>query len=472
MQSNYFISGGSSETMMGPLVAIMLIIATIFILLMPRRSASIALVFAGFIIPSSNVLVVGGMHWMPLRIIALAGIARVLLRGRTEGSVLAGGIRALDRIFIAWAVAHALIVTLQWGTVNALVNQIGFLLTNLGIYFALRHLIRDEGDLRTAIATGVFVMLVNAGGMLLEQTSHYNLISVLGGVPAIPGLREGHVRSQGAFQHTLLAGSFAGAMLPLCLILWQSASTKLVAVAGFVCSTVMVLCTWSSTPLFVFVGAIFGVCMWVFRRYMRAVLWGIVLLILVLQSVMHAPVWFLIHRVEIGGSSGYHRAVLVDNFVRHFDQWWMLGTHANPDWDYEMWDTSNEFVAQGQSGGVLTFACFLALIVRAFQALGGERNEASGQQREWTIWLIGVAVFANLLAFWGVSYWDQIQLLWLLVLAFVPAITSTPPQPAKQFAEAAKPLAATPGTSFPQFARSATPAWRAAKAPAGLHRAR
>jgi hypothetical protein len=52
---------------------------------------------------------------------------------------------------------------------------------------------------------------------------------------------------------------------------------------------------------------------------------------------MKAPVWFLIARIDLaGGSSGYHRAMLIDTFLRHFGDWWLLGTKDAFSWGWDM----------------------------------------------------------------------------------------------------------------------------------------
>ena len=41
---------------------------------------------------------------------------------------------------------------------------------------------------------------------------------------------------------------------------------------------------------------------------------------------MKAPVWALIQRIDIvGGSSGWHRYELIDQCIKHFSDWWLMG---------------------------------------------------------------------------------------------------------------------------------------------------
>jgi len=112
---------------------------------------------------------------------------------------------------------------------------------------------------------------------------------------------------------------------------------------------------------------------------------------------MDAPVWFLIARVDVTGSStGYFRALLIDQFIRHFFDWWLVGTESNAGWGEDMWDLSNQFVAEGFTGGLLTFIWFITMISRCFGRLGDKLKTLDGDRRqEWSQWLLGVALFGH-----------------------------------------------------------------------------
>src|SRR5581483_6330188 len=115
---------------------------------------------------------------------------------------------------------------------------------------------------------------------------------------------------------------------------------------------------------------------------------------------MTSPVWFIMDRASgVMGGSGWHRAMLVDNFVRHFWEWWLYGTRANPDWGWSMWDVDNAYVGAGLSGGLLSFILFIAILVYGFKSIGKGRRIAENRRREARlIWLLGVALFANAVA--------------------------------------------------------------------------
>src|SRR5260370_7341244 len=112
----------------------------------------------------------------------------------------------------------------------------------------------------------------------------------------------------------------------------------------------------SSPPLIGYVVGIAAVFFWPFRKQMRVFRWGIVIALVALQLVMKAPVWFMIDHLDLtGGSSGYHRAMLVDQFIRNFGDWWLLGPNANPKCGYDLSDLSNHFVPEASTSRLAPF---------------------------------------------------------------------------------------------------------------------
>src|ERR1035438_4426749 len=152
----------------------------------------------------------------------------------------------------------------------------------------------------------------------------------------------------GAFQHSITAGVFGATLLPLFLLLWKNGKAKLMAAVGLLGCTVMTICSNSSTPLLGWAAGVGVICLWPVRKQMRVVRRGLAVTLVVLHLVMKAPVWFLIARIDLtGGSSGYHRAELVDNFIRHFTEWWLIGTDNAGNWGWDLWDQQNQYVQTG-----------------------------------------------------------------------------------------------------------------------------
>jgi hypothetical protein len=240
--------------------------------------------------------------------------------------------------------------------------------------------------------------------------------------------RDGHLRAMGCFAHPLLAGTFGGISLPLFFALWHKVKKhRRLAVMGMMASTVIVLAANSSTPMLAYVGGLFALSLWPFRKKLRLFRWGLVITLVTLHLVMKAPVWALIARIDLtGSSSGYHRYQLVDQFIRRFGDWWLLGTKGNASWGWDMWDLANQYVAVGETTGLLPFIFFMAIIVYGFKYLGRARRQVSGDRREeHFVWAVGAALFANVVAFFGISYFDQTMVAWYLLLAIIGGVAAS-----------------------------------------------
>jgi hypothetical protein len=156
---------------------------------------------------------------------------------------------------------------------------------------------------------------------------------------------------------------------------------------------------------------------------MKVVRWLIVITLVLLAIFMNAPVWFVIAHINVvGGSGGYDRAFLIDMCMRHIRDWWLIGTNQNGNWGYDMWDMSDQFVAEAETGGILTLACFIAIIAKSFSRLGTMRKRVKPKQ-QWLFWCLGSIMLSNIFAYFGVAYWDQTQVWWFALLAMIVAVT-------------------------------------------------
>jgi hypothetical protein len=418
--------GGAEHTLLHPLVLIAMLLVLVLMFSLRRKYLIVPLLLITFLVPLGQQLVVGGLHIFVLRIVVLAGVIRMLVSRRAEGTTrIAGGFDNFDKLFVAWALFHAIAFVVLFSRMGALINQLGYVWDSLGAFFLLRYLIRDAKDIERAIRAFALVAAVIAAGMLIEHFRHFNGFGLLGGVRVEPEVRNGLVRAQGPFGHPLLAGTFGAILLPLFFWLWRSGGSKRIAVLGVVSSTLIVLLTGSSTPILAYAAGIAAVFMWPLRKRMRLVRWGIVGALIALHIVMKAPVWFLISHIDVvGGSSSDHRAQLVNLFIRHIGDWWLLGTDGNSNWGWTMWDTANQYVEEGWRGGLGAFLCFVGLIAIGFSRVGRARRRVQGDRRqEWYFWLLGAALFANMVAFFGISYFDQTRIAWFVLLAMISAAT-------------------------------------------------
>jgi hypothetical protein len=421
---NIRFGGGAADTMLHPLVAVEMAIAIILILCLPRKSVVAPFLWMVFTVPLGQVVVLAGIHFTVLRIIILAGLARWATSPRASSAGrLADGFNSIDRLFTFWALSAAVIFTIQYMETQVLIASLGDFLDLLGGYLVLRFLIQDRDDVRRTLKVFAVITVVMGCCMINEQVAGKNVFGLLGGVPLSPPVREGKIRAQGAFGVYIDAGVFGANLIPLFIWLWSDRKFRAAACWGIVGATTMVLTCNSSTPLLSFAAGILGLCLWRFRDQMRLFRRGLVAVLVGLHMVMKAPVWALIARVDLtGSSSGFHRFILLDNCIRHFSDWWLLGTKDYASWGWGMWDLSNQYVAVSFGGGLLTLIVFILILSRSFSGLGTARKHvaiAGDRKEEWFLWCLGAALFATIVGWFGCSYMATMEATLSALLAMI-----------------------------------------------------
>jgi hypothetical protein len=312
---------GAAETILHPAVMVALLLTIALTLCLPRKYVAVPVLMLPFLVPRGQEIYLGGLHWYLLRIVILVGFVR--LAGAKFR--IAGGMNAIDKAFIVWALYRATAMLLTNGPTA---EQGGFCIQAFGGYFLLRYLIQDEEDIARAAKALAVVAAILGVCMLNEHIRGVNVFGYLRGASLISDVRNGQIRAQAIFGHSILAGCFGATLVPLFFWLWKSGRAKVLAAAGMAGSTLMVFSSNSSTPLLAYMAGVGALFLWPIRRSMRTVRWGIVLTIAGLAVVMKAPVWYIIAHINvIGGSGGYDRAFLIDTCIRHLKDWWLIGSN-------------------------------------------------------------------------------------------------------------------------------------------------
>jgi hypothetical protein len=328
---------------------------------------------------------------------------------------------------------------------QALINNLGNLLDLLGGFLVVRYFILDGETVRRTIKTLAAVCVIQGVCMLNEQISHVNVFGYIGGIGPGLTIRDGKIRSEGVLG-CISAGAFAGALIPLFLWLWTQRTYRTVAFAGLAGATTMVFTSNSSTSLLALAATALAIIFWPLRKQMRVVRWGLVLILVTLHLSMKAPVWALISRVDLtGSSSGYHRFELVDNCIRHFSQWWLIGYKDYPQWGYLMFDMCNQFVVQAVDGGLLCLVAYIAIFSKSFGAIGNARKKVQGDRgREWYLWCLGSTLFSIVVAHFGINYPAMMEIGLFTLWTVISVTTFEAMQPAEQTVEAPTPVGFVP----------------------------
>jgi hypothetical protein len=425
--------GGVADTVLNPVVLVLILIAGAMICFAPRQKALAAFLTAGIVIPIDQVLVLAGVHFPMLRVLAIFGFVRILKERRPSKIWLfAGGFNKLDGAVILLAVTTALNGIILFREFGAVVYQAGTLCTALGSYLLLRLLIRNEEDVVHGIRVLAWITAFCAVVMAYERTTGENPYAMLHGAraAAIAHLveRSDRFRAQGPFGHSILAGTFGAVVVPLFFALWwKDRKSRKIAILGIVAGTVMTIASDSSTPILGYAAGLLAIFLWPARRWMDRLRMTIVALLLVLEVVMKHPVWHLIIDIDItGGSSSWHRYMLIDQCIHHFSDWCLFGVKNTGAWGWDMWDTANEYVATCDNSGLLPFIFLISILVYGFKFLGRSRLAVGKDKaRAKFVWAVGAALFANVVAFLGISYWDQTQVGWYALLAMISACLAT-----------------------------------------------
>ena len=405
--------GGAAATLLHPLVAVGVLVAIVLIQSLPRKKGIVPFLVAGLMIPWGQVLVVGGMHFTMMRILILFGLARAAwTKARSSEDWFGTGFSGIDQAMVLWLTLTFVVTTLQWMSSEMLVATLGNMVDALGGYLVVRFFIPDGPAIRTALKTLAAICVIHGVFMIGEQVIGLNVFSLVGGLSMTDAIvRNGHLRSAGVMG-PLGEGVFAGVLVPLFLWLRTEGESRAAATAGLIGATAMLITTHASTPWLALAGALIGLGFWPLRKEMRVIRWGFVLMLVALHLYMKSPVWHLISDVNLtGDSSSWHRYTLINQTILHFSDWWFLGFKNYAVWDWDMWDTSDLFVATALSGGLISLVFLILVFKRSFGAIGTARKWVEGDRKqEWFLWCLGSALFSVVVSSIGIAFLYQSQL--------------------------------------------------------------
>ena len=418
---------------MTPLASLALVVAAFLTWKLPRRLAICPLLAMTCLVTLGQQIVVAGFHLYLFRVLLLVGIARVVIKGEAVRLKMT----MVDRLFVAWA-----LVMLFWGvwaepTTSYLQYKTGACFDALGCYLFIRCVIVDLDDAVVAVRTLAFLSMPVAILMIIEHFTSHNLLSVFGGVSATTIVRGDRLRSQGAFRHPILAGTFGATQAAIFVGLWfYNRKYRMLAVISIVSAVGIVVTSASGGPLLSLLVAIGGWALWKWRNHMRSVRWAAALTFIGLTMVMNAPPWYILTKLgNLTGGTGWHRAWLISQFISHFDQWCLFGTSYTANWapdglvlavDPANMDITNQYVAEGIHGGILELILFMAIIVQCFKNVGrrvhAEVEHSLGVAM--FVWALGVSLFVHCISLISITYFDQSVNLWYFLLAVIAAVPS------------------------------------------------
>lgn len=179
----------------------------------------------------------------------------------------------------------------------------------------------------------------------------------------------------------------------------------------------MVVSSTSSGPILSAVFSVIALFAFPLRLYMRSVRRFFGTVYLFLACVMAVPPYYLLARIDLsGGSTGYHRARLIESSFEHINEWWFAGTDhtrhwmaTGVSWSPNHTDITNQYLAMGVLGGLPLMLLFIYMLVKCFSVVGkAMRNSSSafGEHR-FFLWALGASLFAHAATCISVAYFDQ-----------------------------------------------------------------
>jgi len=395
------------------------------LLLLPRRWATLSMLMLAALVPAGQRVIFLTLDFSFLRILLLFGWMRVTLRRE----VFSLRIHPLDLVVLASMAVGLSAFTLSRGSSTGLIFKLGATFDALGSYALFRCLIREWEDLECLASSIALISIPVALAFVVERATGRNLFSSLGGVPELTEVRGGRLRCQGAFGHPILAGCFWASAWPLALArLWGGGVGRMLALSCSFSVLTIIYLSASSTPVLAAGMVLLASLAYPLRRFFSALRWAALATLIGLQLVMNNAVWHLFTRVNVvGGSTGWHRYYLIDEAVKHFDEWWLVGTPSTDHWGRGLGDITNQFVLEAVQGGLFGLLLFVALAVLGFRAVGRLWRAAWPDSRKVALaWALGTSVLVQCVSFFGVAFFDQTGMLWYLVLACIASLATAP----------------------------------------------
>lgn len=425
---------------------------------LPRRLAFLPLLIAACHTPYNPFL--GGLT--VARVVIMVGLIRAVAKGWASWSPN----NRLD-LLMAVFVGVVLLSTVghSWQPYNPLVVRLRLVLDVMGTYLYMRAYLAEKDSLHQFSRSLVLVLIPFAFFLFAEKQSGLNSYAAVGAGNMISMVRDGKIRAQGPFGTPILTGTVGATAIPLILPLWRT--KRRLAIAGIVASLVVVYASASSGPIGTVAVGLAAVAFWKWRQYLKPALVGVCVMLVILHFIKERPIWYLMAIMDfVGGSTGWHRAYLIDMAVKFMGEWWLWGSDYTRHWmPYglvavpEHCDLTNYYIHLGVTGGLSVVFVLLAIIWKSFRLLGARivsLRQVNNPDEFW-LWCVGSALFAHAVTFLSISYFDQIYVFfWGLIGGLTGFVAAT--EAASEEQEEVEEVPAVPMiTSYPDWGKGQAP---------------
>jgi hypothetical protein len=419
---------------MNAIGALILFVVIIVVLAAPRRWALMGMMAGTLYLTQGQQIDVVGFNLYAVRFMELAGFIRVMARREFSFSRLNG----IDRSVLLLYVCTTIIYLLRSSDLpTGKANQIGTAADAILCYFTFRGLVGGIEDFRWFLRAFLLLLAPYALLVLYESVAGHNPFQSMGGVDLGSWSREGRPRCNGSFRHPSLLGTLGASFFPLYIGLACARVDRKLAIFGIGLCLLIIWASNSGGPInCAMIGAV-GWLLWPVRRRMKSMRRIILVGVVLLGSVMKAPIWYLPAKASsLTGGDGWHRSYLMDVAFRNFDKWWLAGM---PIVDTKNWffydlsatggaDITNQFLSFGLTAGITGMILFLVLLYLSFSHLGKamavvRSNYDESRKSEFLLWGLGAMLVAHLFNWLGITYYDQTYVIWFMQLAAISTLS-------------------------------------------------
>ena len=409
---------------MAPLLLTFVIFLCLAQLALPKRLGSIPLLVASCHIGNFELF----SELTPARLIIIIGIARALATRSLKLSIRS----RVDRTFIVFSI-FALIsgVGHDYSSGNPYLSRAGLILNVFGTYLYAKSYLFDIPSLRRLTLWLPLIILPLSIIMSVEKVTTRNAYQNLGLALHGGTERDGKHRATGPFRSPILAGTSGAAALPLCVSLWHA--HPLISAIGVGSSLAIVYASTSSGPAAAMAAGVAFLAFFRYRKHLKKVQIITLLGLAAATVLMGRPVWYLMARIDIfGGSTGWHRAKLMDQGFLHLHEWWLFGTDytrhwmaTGVSWSPNHADITNYYLHLGVIGGIALPICLVLLLWYSFRSIGTALKQEHTRPRteNFLLWCAGTSLAVHAASFLSISYYDQMYVHFYLLIGAIVGLT-------------------------------------------------
>ncbi len=414
---------------MNPLALFFFLICAAALIAVPRKWAPVPLLLGCTYMTLGQGIELGSVSLPVYRMLLLVGVIRVVAKGES----LPGGFNLIDKLMVVWG-GWVIFASFFHDPERAgPIYACGVVFNQTLIYFLIRIWCADLEEVGDVIRIVALLMVPIAIEMTVEKVTGRNSFAIFGGVPDYVMIREGKLRAQGPFRHPILAGTVGATCIPLFVGILKR--HPVAAMVGIGAGVVIVFTSASSGPVMSLLAGAGALVLWRFKDHLKALRGCAVLLYVGLMFVMAKPPYYLISRIDIsGGSTGWHRAFLIEQTFSHLSEWWLFGTDETRHWmpnqgiarDPHHTDITNYYIGFGVTGGLAAMLLVIWMLLVAFRWVGQIHDERLAEQpsQSFMIWCFGACLFSHAVTSISVAYFDQSMLYFWLSVAVISSIYS------------------------------------------------